>query len=202
MHVLNDTWIFCFLGWYDGGMDKGTLYRLALAKLGSSASLVEGTPEFAALEACSQQAVAFALDYAAWNFATKGPLVLPLSGGVAVLPGDCLELRDVQLERWRQVGRCIVAAEGESAASVSIFYKSREVADMLALPDHEPIFCEACVCLVAAAVAGRVTGNAQLGAHLREEGMVLLYRAKLKEARAVSSNDQLPRVYRMKGGQR
>lgn len=176
-------------------MDKGTLYRLALSKLGSSAEIVEGTPEFAVLEACAQQAVAFALDYAAWNFATKGPLVLPLVGGVAQLPGDCLELREVQLERWKQVGRTIVAEEA-SVSSVTIFYKSREISDMLALPDHEPVWCEAVVCLVAAAIAGRITGNANIGVQLQQMGTGLLYRAKLKEARAVSSNDQQPALMR------
>ena len=180
-------------------MDKGTLYRLALGKLGSSAEIVEGTPVYDALEECSQQAVAFALDYDAWNFATKGPLVLPLDGGVAQLPGDCLELREVQLERWRQVGRSIVAEEA-AASSVTIFYKSREVADMLALPDHEPLWCEAVVCLVAAAIAGRVTGNANLGVQLHQMGTGLLYRAKLKEARAVSSNDQKPKSYLLRRG--
>ena len=181
-------------------MDKGTLFRLALAKLGSSAELVSGSPELAALEECSQQAVALALDYAAWNFATKGPLALPLVDGVAQLPGDCLELREVRLSRWRQVGRCIVAEDATSADSVTIFYKSREIADMLALPDHEPVWCEAVVTLVAAAVAGRVTGNANIGQQLQQMGLGLLYRAKLKEARAVSSNDQVPSVYAMKGG--
>lgn len=181
-------------------MDKGTLYRLALSKLGSSEEIVEGTPVFDALEECSQQAVAFALDYAAWNFATKGPLVLPLVGGVAQLPGDCLELREVQLERWRQVGRCIVAEDATAASSVTIFYKSREISDTMALPDHEPVWCEAVVCLVAAAVAGRVTGNANVGLQLQQMGTGLLYRAKLKEARAVSSNDQKPRSYLVRKG--
>lgn len=185
-------------------MDKGTLYRLALSRLGSSASLVEGTPVFAALEDCAQQSVEFALDYSAWAFAEKGPLVLPLVDGVAELPGDCLELRGVSLARWRLVGRRIVS-EVDGASDVTIFYKSREIADTLALPDHEAVWCEACVLLVAAAVAGRVTGNANLGVQLEQQGVQLLYRAKLKEARAVSSNDQQPSLYRalaMKGGLR
>lgn len=183
-------------------MDKGTLFRLALSKLGSTSDVVEGTPEFDALEACSQQAVALALDYAAWNFATKGPLVLPLEEGVAYLPGDCLELREVRLERWRQVGRTIVDESASPASSVTIFYKSREIADMLALPDHEPVWCEAVVYLVAAAIAGRITGNANIGTQMEQMGLGLLYRAKLKEARSVSSNDQTPKNYLTKGGRR
>lgn len=182
-------------------MDKGTLYRLALSKIGSSADIVEGTPEFAVLEACTQQAVAFALDYAAWNFATKGPVVLPLVGGVAYLPGDCLELRVVRLDKWRQVGRCIVSEGDEHPATVTVFYKSREISDTLSLPDHEPVWCEAVVCLVAAAIAGRITGDAKVGVQLQQMGTGMLYRAKLKEARAVSSNDQQPkRCLTMKGG--
>lgn len=184
-------------------MDKGTLFRLALSKLGSSADIVEGTPEYAALESCSQQAVALALDYAAWNFATKGPLGLPLTEGVAHLPGDCLELREVRLERWRQVGRTIVDESATAATSVTIFYKSREIADMLALPDHEPLWCEAVVCLVAGAIGGRITGNANIGLQLQQQGLALLSRAKLKESRSVGSNDQKPRSYlTMRGGRR
>lgn len=184
-------------------MDKGTLFRLALARLGSSADVVEGAPEFAALDCCAQQAVAFALDFCAWNFALKGPISLPLVDGVAVLPGDCLELREVGLARWRLVGRRILAEQGATEAScVSVVYKSREVADCLALPDHEPVFCEACVLLLAAAVAGRVTGNARLGAELEAAGTQLLYRARLKEARSVCSNDQMPKVLLRGGGRR
>jgi hypothetical protein len=89
-----------------------------------------------------------------------------------------------------------VAEDATAASSVTIFYKSREIADMLALPDHEPVWCEAVVCLVAAAIAGRVTGNANVGLQLQQMGTGLLYRAKLKEARAVSSNDQQPTLMR------
>lgn len=185
---------------YGVRMDKGTLYRLALARLGSSADVVEGTPEWQALEDCAQQAVALALDYSAWNFALKGPLVLTLVDGVAELPGDCLELRECSLTNWRLVGRKIVN-DGAEAERVEVVYKSREIADTLALPEHEAIWCEACVLLVAAAVAGRVTGRADVGVQLQQQGLALLYRARLKEARAISSNDQVPHVLK-KGGRR
>ena len=170
-------------------MDKGSLYRLALAKLGSSAELVPGSPVMAALEDCAQQAVAFALDYSAWDFALKC-IALPVVDGQAELPGDCLEVREVGAARWRKVGRWLEVDAG--AALVDVVYKSREISDMMALPEHEPVWCEACVCLVAAAVAGRVTGNARVGVELEQLGLQLLYRAKLKEARSVSSNDQQP----------
>ena len=183
-------------------MDKGTLYRLALAKLGSSAELVEGTPEYKALEDCSQQAVAFALDYSAWDFAEKGPVELPLVDGSAELPGDCLEVREVYTPAWQKIGREIVVGAAHDGDVVRVRYKSREIADMMALPSHEPLFCEACVMLVAAAVAGRVTGNANIGLELQQMGLSLLYRAKMKEARAVSSNDQMPKIYAKKGGLR
>lgn len=180
-------------------MDKGTLYRLALSKLGSNAELVEGTPQFEALEECSQQAVAFALDYSAWDFATKGPISLPLVDGEGVLPGDCLELRSVGLKNWKKIGRRIISDNKEDQ-SADIIYKSREISDTLALPDHEPLWCEAVVTLVAASVAGRVTGLKSAGHDLQQVGMQLLYRASLKEARQVSSNDQEPKL--KKGGMR
>ncbi|MBR5895568.1 MAG: hypothetical protein IKZ13_08515 [Akkermansia sp.] len=171
-------------------MDKGSLYRLALARLGDS-ELVEGSPVFKALEECAPQAVALAVDYTCWRFALKGPLALVCVDGVAQLPGDCLELREVRgVSRWELAGRNLVVKDGSNAAQVEVIYKSSEVADMMALPRHEPLFCEACVCLVAAAVAARVTGNARLGMELEQMGMNLLYRAKLKEVRSVSSNDQ------------
>lgn len=174
-------------------MDKGSLYRLALAKLGSSAELVPGSPVLRALEDCAQQAVAFALDYSAWDFALKH-LTLPVVDGWAELPGDCIELREVSAPTWRKAGRCIKVSNG--ATSVDVFYKSREISDSMALPDHEPVWCEAVVCLVAAAVAGRVTGNANVGLQLQQMGTSLLYRAKLKESRSVSSNDQQPALMR------
>lgn len=176
-------------------MDKGTLYRLALSKLGSKAQLVEGTPEFEALDECAQQAVAFALDYSAWDFAMKGPITLVLTEGRAVLPGDCIELREVSLPRWRKVDRYLISENAE-AKEAEIVYKSREISDAMALPDHEPLFCEACVSLVAGAIAGRVTGNANIGIELTRAGQELLYRARLKEARSTTSNDQQPK----KGG--
>ncbi len=170
-------------------MDKGSLFRLALSKLGSTAQLVEGSPEFKALEDCAQQAVALALDFNMWDFAQKR-VSLPVVDGWAALPGDCIELREVGARTWRKVGRDI-EVHGNTA-SVNVVYKSREISDAMALPDHEPVWCEAVVCLVAAAIAGRVTGNANIGMQLQQMGLGLLYRAKLKEARSVSSNDQQP----------
>lgn len=173
-------------------MDRGSLYRLALARLGT-AELVEGSPEWLALEECSQQAVRVALDYSNWRFALKGPVSLPVVAGVAELPEDCLELREVRgSNRWEVYGRRLVVQD-DFVDSVQVVYKSNEVAEAMVLPVHEPLFCEACVCLVAAAVAGRVAGDARLGAELEQLGMQLLYRAKLKEARSVASNDGLKR---------
>lgn len=177
-------------------MDKGTFYRLVLSKLGVS-ELVEGSPEHKALEECAQHAVARALDYAPWRFALVA-LELPLVDGFAELPGDCLELRHVfGLTRWEVAGRRIVALEAPGdATSVKVVYKSSAIADAMTLPRHEVSWCEACVCLAAATVAGRVTGNARMGLELEQLAMQALYKARLKEARAVASNDQ------QKGGRR
>lgn len=173
-------------------MDRVTLYRLALARLGT-AELVEGSPEWKALEECAGQAVCVALDYSNWRFALKGPVGLVVSAGVAELPDDCLELRLVGgADRWEVYGRKLVVQD-DFVDSVQVVYKSNEVAEGMTLPVHEPLFCEACVCLVAAAVAGRVAGDARLGADLEGLGMQLLYRAKLKEARSVASNDGIKR---------
>ena len=173
-------------------MDRSLLYSLAMAKLGT-AELVANTPEWLALEACSQHAVRVALDYSNWRFALKGPVVLAVSAGVAQLPDDCLELREVRgADRWEVYGRKLVVQD-DFVDSVQVVYKSNEVSETMILPAREPLFCEACVCLVAAAVAGRVAGDARLGADLEQLGMQLLYRAKLKEARSVASNDGIKR---------
>lgn len=173
-------------------MDKGTLLRTAAAYLGEAGCVV-GTPLEGALEACVQNAIALALDYTHWDFALERA-VLPVAGGVAELPADCLEVREVQgLARWRKKGRYVVN-DGEAVEQVVLWYKSSRMADTVTLPDYEPFFCDGVALLLAAKAAPRVSANFNLSAGLEERAYAALYRAKLKEARSADSNDQTPNV--------
>ena len=171
-------------------MDKGTLLRLAASCLGE-AGCVQGTPMVEALEDCVQHAVSLALDYTHWDFALE-MVVLPMKAGMAMLPADCLEVREVQgMDHWRKKGRWLVNM-GLPVESVTLWYKSSKLADTVSLPDYEPFFCEGVVLLLAAKAAPRVSSNFNLSAELEQRAYKALYRAKLKEARAAYSNDQKP----------
>ncbi len=174
-------------------MDKGTLYTLALSMLGDR-NYVPGTPEAEACDTQAQHVIGLALEYARWGFATVEREVELDEGGGFRLPDDCQRLQDVGLERWRLKGRRVVAEEGfwsgEAGEKVKLSYTSNVLAQSVCLPDYEPQFCEACVSLLAARLAPRLTGNFQLAERLEQRGMEALYRAKLKDAQERDSNDQ------------
>ena len=174
-------------------MDKGTLYTLALSMLGDR-NYVPGTPEAEACDTQAQHVIGLALEYARWGFATVEREVELDEGGGFRLPDDCQRLQDVGLERWRLKGRRVVAEEGfwsgEAGEKVKLSYTSNVLAQSVCLQDYEPQFCEACVSLLAARLAPRLTGNFQLAERLEQRGMEALYRAKLKDAQERDSNDQ------------
>ena len=175
-------------------MDKGRLFRLAASYLGES-EVREETPLYAALKGAVQHAVALALDYNHWDFALEYAEVVCDGAGVYALPADALEVREVVgLDRWRVRGRWLVAdaAAGQAPVRLGLWYKSSKLADAVALPDTAPLFCEGVALLLAARVAGVVTGRFDMVRELEGRAWRVLYRAKLKEARSVASNDQAP----------
>ena len=170
-------------------MDKGTFYTHALARLGDHND-VEASDEHLACETFAQHAIAVCLDYSRWSWATIRNTI-PLTGGEATLPPDCLRLLAVDLPRFQIFGRKLYAT---GATSTTITYVTSAFIDTVSLPDYEPTFCEACILMLAAMVAPRITNNLNLAATLKQEAYARLHSAKLKDARVHDSNDQLPEL--------
>lgn len=185
-------WTRCCV-WRGGkmsGMDKGAFHSAALALLGIPEHL-PGTEEERLCAVHAQQVILRALDYARWSFAAKETTVL-LDGGVGDLPHDCLRVQGCSLERWQIRGRRIVNNGDGGEESCTLSYTSDGYAQAVALPEHEPLFNEACIHLLAARVAPRLTTNFQLAQALSQMGEDFLYKASLRDAQATSSNDQRP----------
>ncbi len=175
-------------------MDKGRLFRLAASYLGEG-EVKEGSPLYAALEGAAQQAVALALDFNNWDFALVR-VVLAVDGESVCLPADCLEVRRVEgVPGWCVMGRRVVWEVPLQVQEVVVWYKSSKWADAVCLPDDEPMFCQGVALLLAGMVAAVVTGRVDVAAGFEARGRAMLYRARLKEARAGHSNDALPDVY-------
>lgn len=168
-------------------MDKGTFYTHALARLGDHND-VEASDEHNACETFAQHAIAICLDYSRWTWATIRTTI-DLSTGSAPLPADCLRLQTVDLPNYKIFGRTL-HADGATAATIT--YVSSTFIDTVTLPDYEPTFCEACILMLAAMIAPRITNNLNLAASLKQEAYAKLHAAKVKDARVSDSNDQLP----------
>lgn len=170
-------------------MDKGTFYTHALARLGDHND-VDGSDEHIACEMFAQHAIAICLDYSRWSWATIRRTI-PLTGGEATLPHDCLRLLHVDLQRFQVYGRKLYAT---GATSTTITYVTSAFIDTVSLPDYEPTFCEAAICMLAAMMAPRITSNLNMASALKQEAYAKLHEAKVKDARITDSNDQLPEL--------
>ena len=170
-------------------MDKGTFYTHALARLGDHNDIA-GSDEHAACEMFAQHAIALCLDYTRWTWATI-ETTLTLTNGTAQLPPDCLRLQTTSLPTYQIHGRTIYA---EGATTAIITYVSSTFIDTVSLPDYEPTFCEACILMLAAMMAPRLTNNLNLAEKLKQEAYARLHAAKVKDARISDSNDQTPEL--------
>lgn len=171
-------------------MDKGELYRMALAYLGTY-EYVPGSAEVRALDDVCGHVLRQAGGYARWRWALRREVVQLDSDGAARLPGDFVEMERCSLSGWEVLGNEVVARDGSRCVPVELVFVSRAWADSCELPEHAPVFCEGCALLLAAKAAVRVTGNFNLAAALEERAREAFYRARLAEARQQSSNDQL-----------
>ncbi|MGN0869455.1 MAG: hypothetical protein ACI4O9_08050 [Akkermansia sp.] len=169
-------------------MDKGTLYTHALARLGDHNDIA-GSDEHIACEAFAQQALGICFDYSRWTWASKR-ITLNISDGSITLPVDCLRLESTSLPAYTICGRTLYT--DSSATSVTLTYTSSACIDTITLPDYEPTFCEACILMLAALIAPRLTDNLTIAQQLKQEAYAALRRAKLKDARVSDSNDQTP----------
>ncbi len=172
-------------------MDKGTFYTHALARLGDHND-VEASDEHNACEMFAQHAIALCLDYSRWSWATIRATVT-LHNGAAQLPSDCLRLQTVSLPQYELLGRTIYSST-QSDQPVQVSYVTSAYIDTVSLPDYEPTFCEACILMLAAMIAPRITNNLNLAATLKQEAYAKLHAAKVKDARANDSNDQTPEL--------
>ncbi len=170
-------------------MDKGTYYTHALARLGDHNDIA-GSDEHAACETFAQHAIALCLDYTRWSWATI-ETTLTLTNGTAQLPPDCLRLHTVSLPTYQIHGRTIHA---DGATTAAITYTTSTFIDTVSLPDYEPTFCEACILMLAAMMAPRLTNNLNLADKLKQEAYSRLHAAKVKDARISDSNDQTPEL--------
>lgn len=171
-------------------MDKGTYYTHALARLGDHNDIA-GSDEHTACETFAQHAIALCLDYTRWSWATI-TTTLTLTNGTATLPSDCLRLQTTTLPTYRILGRTISSDTG--ATETTITYVTSAFIDTVSLPDYEPTFCEACILMLAAMIAPRLTNNLNLADKLKQEAYARLHAAKVKDARTSDSNDQLPQL--------
>ncbi len=170
-------------------MDKGTFYTHALARLGDHNDIA-GSDEHTACEMFAQHAIALCLDYSRWTWATI-KTTLTLTNGTATLPPDCLRLQTLSLPTYQIRGRTLHA---DGATTATITYTSSAFIDTVSLPDYEPTFCEACILMLAALIAPRITNNLNLADKLKQEAYSRLHNAKVKDARISDSNDQLPQL--------
>lgn len=171
-------------------MDKGTFYTHALARLGDHND-VAGSDEHTACEMFAQHAIAVCLDYTRWSWATI-TTTLTLTNGTATLPSDCLRLQTTTLPTYRILGRTLTSDTGETSATIT--YTTNVYVDTVTLPDYEPTFCEACILMLAAMMAPRLTNNLNLADKLKQEAYARLHAAKVKDARISDSNDQTPQL--------
>ena len=170
-------------------MDKGTFYTHALARLGDHND-IGASDEHNACEMLAQHAIALCMDYTRWTWATISTTI-PFTNGSARLPSDCLRLQTVSLPTFQILGRTIFSADAKEA---TITYVSNTFIDTVSLPDYEPTFCEACILMLAAMMAPRLTNNLNLAATLKQEAYAKLHAARVKDARISDSNDQLPEL--------
>ena len=170
-------------------MDKGTFFTHALGRLGDHNDK-PGSDEHKACEMFAQHAIAVCLDYSRWSWATLRTTI-HFTGGKANLPHDCLRLQSISLTRYDIFGRTIYAKD---ATEAEITYVTNSFIDTVSLPDYEPAFCEACILTLAAMMAPRLTSDMNLAAALKQEARAKLHEAKVKDGRAIDSNDQLPEI--------
>lgn len=176
-------------------MDKGTFYTHALARLGDHNDIA-GSDEHSACELFAQHAIAVCLDYTRWTWATIAT-TLTLTNGTAQLPPDCLRLQTTSLPTYQIHGRTLTTTSSRhssNGATADITYVSSTFIDTVSLPDYEPTFCEACILMLAAMMAPRLTNNLNLAASLKQEAYARLHAASVKDARISDSNDQLPQL--------
>lgn len=173
-------------------MDKGTFYTHALARLGDHNDIA-ASDEHIACETFAQHAIAICLDYTRWSWATIRATVT-LHNGAAQLPSDCLRLQTIDLPSYQILGRTLHTDNVDPTGTATITYVSSAFIDTVSLPDYEPTFCEACILMLAALIAPRLTNNLNLAASLKQEAYAKLHAAKVKDARANDSNDQTPEL--------
>ncbi len=171
-------------------MDKGSLFTLALSYLGERA-YVAGTPSAEACDAVAQHVIGMALDFYRWSFAQRR-VVLDFSSGEALLPSDCLRVLRLALDRYERYDDLIVT--DDRRAEVALVYSSNMMAQAVALPDSQPVFCEGVALLLASKLAPKLTGNFNLASALEQRAYGALDAARHKDAVQVDSNDQRPDV--------
>lgn len=163
--------------------DKGSYYTRALAALGLPPYKAESEPG-QACEQFGQVALGLAYEYCAWSFAQRRVVLTTGDGGAAGLPDDCLRVSSCTLEAYELVGRELVSRCG--AREFELVYTTDVYIQRVALPDGQPMFCEACVLLLAGLIAPRVTDDVRLAEVFHQRGMMLLAEARLKDAQQVN----------------
>lgn len=170
-------------------MDKGTFYTHALARLGDHND-VGDSDEHQACEMFAQHAIGVCLDYTRWTWATMRT-TLEFVDDTATLPADCLRVQSISVPRYELWGRTIYAP---GASTATLTYVTSTFIDTVTLPDYEPVFCEACILMLAAMMAPRLTNKLDLANALKQEAQIKLHAAAVKDARASNSNDQTPQL--------
>lgn len=171
-------------------MDKLTFFSQCLSLLGEQEYVLD-SPAARACDLWFPSVMLEAISYGPWSFATKeAVLECPEETGRFPVPEDCLKLLKVEARHWRMAGRTVICEECPSRLQVR--FLSNDLALAESLPDNEPLFVEAVMCLLASKVATTVTGKPQIVTVFLE-----LYRRYADEAlhHDVSqrgSNDQHP----------
>ena len=184
-------------------MDRGTIFQLACRSIGN----YDYKEDAATLDACDMwfgHVMRFANAYYDWGFCAKRAtlkkpsLYSPAGRYLYRLPAGFLKVKDVRTAS----GECKVRnpemmAEGltvgeDGRDGIVLDYQCDLVAAGGEIPDHNPQFCEAVVCLLASKIAPTLTGDARLAQALDERGRSMLGQAIAHDKQQDWSNAKAP----------
>lgn len=187
-------------------MDKLTVFNRALSLI-SAAPYQQNTGVQHPCDLWYSHALLKANERADWSFARRRVTLYPDANSpsgysVFSLPADCLKVQEVFISgtrtktNYREIlGRSF---ETEPMQSVDLVYTANVVATMQELPDNEPTFCEAVICLLAALISPEINGQNSNGYETFSQYFEKhVQDAIYSDQKQTRSNDQspLPSIY-------
>lgn len=184
-------------------MDKTTAIRAALNKLGER-NFTENSATYAPILEEWKRALLTASAAHSWTFTrsitTLTPRKTNTPDGILVYdyPPDCLsiiQLVDADNRRitWRPYADRTLTTRHAPTAHPTCIYNNNSLTCTETLPDHDPIFCDYFITLLASRIApcilGGQTGIA-LSQNLMQEAIAHLNEARTRDTQQYASNDE------------